>query len=118
MEYKGREIGFKRTVGALSDMAKIAPNGDINRMGEMFSMENLGVTFESGAQFLAILNKWYEKSLAFEDKDYNPNPLPAEWFMMLDMDEYSAMFKEAMEKFQLDDKPTVEAVEVKGKKND
>jgi len=118
MKYKGREIGFKRTIGAVSDLAKIAPNGDLNRIGEIFSEKNMGVTVESGAQFLAILNKWYEKSLAFEEENYIPDPVPAEWFLMLDMDEFLELINEAMMKFQDDDKPTIETVDPKGKKNE
>ena len=118
MKYKGREIGFKRTIGAVSDLAKIAPNGDLNRIGEIFSEKNMGVTVESGAQFLAILNKWYEKSRMFEEEGYTPDPIPADWFLMLEMEEYTDLLTEAMEQFNLDDQVTVEAVEPKGKKNE
>ena len=118
MDYKGRKIGFKRSVGAVSDLAKLAPDGKVNRLGELFSEENLGITIESGAQFLAILNKWYEKSLVFEDPGYVPDPISAEWFMTLDMDEFTELMTEAMNQFTEDDKATIEAVEVKGKKNE
>ena len=117
MDYKGRKIGFKRSVGAVSDLTKLAPGGKLDRMGELFNEENLGTTIESGAHFLAILNKWYEKSLVFEDAGYKPDPLPAEWFMSLDMDVFTALMDEAMKQFTEDDKTTIEAVEVKGKKN-
>ena len=118
MEYKGRKIGFKRTVGAVSDLTKLAPDGNIERLGEVFSEGNLGITIESGAQFLAILNKWYEKSLVFVEEGYKPDPIPAEWFMSLDMDEFMEIFNEALEQFTEDDKPTIEAIEPKGKKNE
>ena len=117
MEYMGRKIGFKRTVGAVTDLAKIAPDGRIDRLGEVFNEENLGLTLESGAKFLAILNKWYEKSLVFENKGYTPDPIPVEWFMSLDVDEFTELMNEAMKQFGLDDQTTVEAVEPKGKKN-
>ena len=116
MEYKGRKIGFKRTVGAVSDLAKMAPGGRVDRLSEIFSEENLGATIESGAQFLAILNKWYEKSLVFTEEGYVPDPVPAEWFMSLDMDDFTELFNEAMAQFSDDDKATVEATELKGKK--
>lgn len=118
MEYKGRKIGFKRTVGAVSDLAKIAPGGRVERLSEIFNEENMGATLESGAQFLAILNKWYEKSLVFVEDGYKPNPVPAEWFLNLDMEEFIELFNEAMKQFADDDIPTVEAVEPKGKKNE
>ena len=117
MDYNGKKIGFKRTVGAVADLTKLAPNGRLDRLGEVFSEDNLGATIESGAQFLAILNKWYEKSLVFEDKDYVPDPVPVDWFMMLDMEEFTNLMTEALNQFTEDDKTTIEAVEFKGKKN-
>lgn len=118
MNYKGKKIGFKRTVGAISELSKLAPDGRIDRLGEVFSQDNLGLTVENGANLLAILNKWYEKAQVFEDAEYKPEPIPAEWFMMLDMDEYTELLNEAMQQFNEDDKITVEAVEPKGKKNE
>lgn len=116
MEYKGRKIGFKRTVGAVSDLTKIAPDKNIERMGELFSGD-LSTTIESGAQFLSILNKWYEKSLVFTEEGYKPDPLPPEWFLNLDMEDYTELISEAMKQFESDDKQTVEAVDFEGKKN-
>ena len=118
ISYKGKEIRFKRTVGEISDLAKIAPDGKVERIGVIFSEQNLGATIEGGAQILAILNKWYEKSLVFEIDGYKPDPVPAEWFMSLDMDDFTELFNVAMKQFEDDDKVTVEAVEPKGKKND
>ena len=118
MEYNGRKIGFKRTVGAISELAKLAPDGRVDRLGELFNEQDLGTTLESGAQFLAILNKWYEKSLVFENKGYTPDPVPADWFMSLDMEEFTELMNDAMKQFALDDQVTIEAVEPKGKKNE
>lgn len=118
MDYKGKKIGFKRTVGAISELSSLAPDGRIDRLGEVFSRENLGVTVENGAKLLAILNKWYEKAKVFEDPNYVPEPISADWFMMLDMDEYTELLNEAMKQFDQDDKTTVEAIEPKGKKNE
>ena len=116
MEYNGKKIGFKRTVGAITDLSSLAPNGQIDRLGEVFNSGNLGMTVETGAKFLAILNKWYERSLAFSDPNYKPDPIPEEWFMLLDIEQFTEIMNEAMEQYSIDDKPTVEAVEPKGKK--
>lgn len=118
MDYKGKKIGFKRTVGAISELSKLAPDGRIDRLGEVFNQENLGLTVENGAKLLSILNKWYEKAKVFEDPGYKPDPIPADYFMMLDMDDYTALLNEAMEQFNEDAKVTVEAVEPRGKKNE
>jgi hypothetical protein len=117
MEYNGKKIGFKRTVGAIADLTKLAPGGRVDRLGEIFSEDNLGLTLESGVHFLAILNKWYEKSLAFENKEYIPDPVPEDWFMMLDMEDFTELMNEAMKQFQEDDKASIETTELKGKKN-
>ena len=118
MNYKGKKIGFKRTVGAISELSKLAPDGRIDRLGEVFNKDNLGLTVENGAKLLAILNKWYEKAKVFEEPGYTPDPISADWFLMLDMEEYTELLNEAMKQFEEDDKVTVEAVEPKGKKNE
>ena len=118
MEYKGKKIGFKRTTGAMRDLTKLAPDGDINRFTEIFNEKNLGASIEASAQFLSILNKWYEKALAFEDPGYTPDPVPEDYFLMLDMDSFTEVFNEAMAQFTEDDKPTVQAEAIKDKKND
>lgn len=41
IEYHGKPIGFKRTIGAISDLTKLAPNGRVDRLGEIFSEEKL-----------------------------------------------------------------------------
>ena len=118
MDYKGRKIGFKRSVGALAEVTKLAPDGKIDRIGEIFNADNLGTTLEGSAQFLAILNKWYEKSLVFEIEGYKPDPIPAEWFECLEMEELEELLNEAMAQFNIDDQTTVEAVDPPGKKNE
>lgn len=118
MEYKGRKVGFKRTVGAMAELTKLAPGGDVNRFGEIFSTENLGASLEGGAQFLAILNKWYEKSLVFEIDGYRADPIPMDWFLILESDDFNDLLGEAMKQFLEDDKATVEATELKGKKKE
>ena len=118
MEYNGKKIGFKRTIGAVSEIGKLCPDGKIQRIGEIFNEDNLGASLEGSAQFLAILNKWYEKSLVFTNPGYVPDPVPADWFLSLDMEEFMELFNEAQKSFVDDDKITVEAVEPKGKKNE
>ena len=40
IEYHGKPIGFKRTIGAISDLTKLAPNGRVDRLGESFQRKN------------------------------------------------------------------------------
>ena len=117
MEYKGRSIGFRRTVGAVADLAKLAPGGKLERLNEIMNEENVGASVEGSAQILAILNKWYEISLSMEDPGYTADPIPVEWFLCLDADDFTELSNEAMKRFQEDDKPTVETTEIKSKKN-
>ena len=117
VEYKGRKIGFKRSVGAIAELAKLAPGGKVDRLGEIFSEDNLGASIEGSTQFLAILNKWYEKSLVFTEEGYKPDPIPAEWFECLEMEDLRELMDDAMKQFGIDDLATVEAEDPKGKKN-
>lgn len=118
MEYNGKKIGFRRTTGAMRDLAKLAPEGDVNRFTEIFNEKNLGASIDGGAQFLAILNEWYEKALAFENPGYTPDPVPVDFFLMLEMDDFTEVFNEALAQFMEDDKTTVQSEPVKDKKND
>lgn len=109
MIINGREIGFRRTVGASCKIAKRCPNGDIARLGEIMtgdfadSMENMAI-------LAAALSEGYENAKKFSDPSYVPNPLTVDEIMLLDIDEFSALISAATDAFQADSETTVDAV--------
>lgn len=113
----GREIKFKRTVGANIDIANICPNGDIKHIDQLFN-GNYQHSQVQVAKFMSFLSTGYENNKAFEDKKYTPNPLTVDEALLLEEDEFSELFDEALEAWT-GEKTTVETKEpkpVKGSK--
>ena len=74
MEINGREIKFLRTVKATVDIAKLCPDGNIERLGELFNGD-LSTTLETGTKMIHYLNEGYEMNKHFMDRKYQPNIL-------------------------------------------
>lgn len=114
MEINGREIRFLRTVKATSDLAKICPNGDIERMGELFD-KDLSTTLETGAKIIHYLNEGYEMNRHFMDRSYQPQIISEEEIMYLDDQTYTELIKSAMAGLGIGAETTIELAETKKK---
>ena len=117
MEINGREIKFLRTVKATSDLAKICPNGDIERLGELFSGE-LSTTLETGAKIIHFLNEGYEMNKHFMDKSYQPQILGVEEIMYLDDRTFTELMQSAMQSMNAGAETTIEVEEPKKKETE
>ena len=95
MEIRGREIKFLRTVKATSDIAKLCPEQDIERIGELFSGV-LPVTLETGAKLIHYLNEGYEMNKHFEDPSYEPKVISVDEIMYLDQDTFTELVQSAI----------------------
>lgn len=95
MKIHGREIKFLRTVKATSDIAKLCPENDIERIGELFAGD-LPKTLETGAKIICYLNEGYEFNRAFDDPNYEPRQLTFDEVMYLDDQTYTALMNDAM----------------------
>lgn len=95
MEINGREIKFLRTVKATADIAKMCPDGNIERLGELLG-GNLSLTLETGAKIIHYLNEGYEMHKHFIDKTYQPQILSVEEIMYLDDVVFTELMKSAM----------------------
>ena len=106
MELNGREVGFRRSVFATMEIAKICPNKDPNRLGELLGGD-IVTSMETAITFVCA------KKL--EDPAYKPNPITEE--ELLDETEGSLMdlVNAAVDAYMADGKQTVEAEPVKGK---
>ena len=111
MIINGREIHFKRTVMATCIIADRCPDGDIQRVKEIFEGA-YSARMENGAIFVVALNDGYERSKALEEPGYKPHPLTVEEVMLLDFDAFEALINEANEAFSAET-PTVEVQESK-----
>lgn len=116
MIINGREIKFLRTVKATADMAKLCPDGDINRMGELFS-GNLPTTLETGAKIIHFLNEGYEMNKHFMDRSYQPQIIGVEEILYLDDQTFTELMKSAMDSLGVGAETTIELEEPKKKEN-
>lgn len=114
MELNGREIGFRRSVFATMEIAKICPNKDPNRLGELLGGD-IVTSMETAITFVTAMSKAFEAHKKLEDPAYKPNPITEE--ELLDETEESLMdlVNAAVDAYMADGKQTVEAESVKGK---
>jgi hypothetical protein len=104
----GRDVKFRRTVLGNCEIAEICPDKDINRFTELISGD-YATAQTAAAVFIAALSKGYEMAQRFEDPSYVMHPCTQEEAMLLDSDEFNALFSEALDAFKADGKTTVEA---------
>ena len=117
MKIHGREIKFLRTVKATADLAKLCPNGDINRIGELFSEKDISTTIESGAKLIHFLNEGYEMNKQFMEPGYKPSIILVEEIMYLDDATYTSLIQSAMKGLGMGAETTIEVEEPKKKEN-
>lgn len=114
MEINGREIRFLRTVKSTADIAKICPDGNIERLGELLSGD-LSTTLETGAKIIHFLNEGYEMNRHFYDKSYKPEILSVEEIMYLDNETYTELMRSAMNGLNNGAETTIEVEPTKKK---
>lgn len=117
MKINGREINFLRTVKATADLAKLCPDGDIERMGELFN-GSLSTTLETGAKIIHYLNEGYEMNRHFMDRSYQPQVLGVEEIMYLDDKTFTDLMNSAMASMGVGAETTIELQENKKKEED
>ena len=115
MKINGREIKFLRTVKATSDLARLCPDGDINRIGELFDGSDLATTIESGAKLIHFLNEGYEMHKAFTEPGYKPDIISVDEIMYLDDATYTKLIESAMKGLGIGAETTIELQEPKKK---
>lgn len=112
MEIRGREIRFLRTVKATSDLARLCPDEDFERIGELFS-GSIPKVVETGAKIIHYLNEGYEMNKHFDDPDYIPNIISVEEILYLDEETYTALMKSAFDSLNNGAETTIELAETK-----
>lgn len=116
MEINGREIKFLRTVKATADIAKLCPDGNIERLGELFNGD-LSTTLETGAKMIHYLNEGYEMNKHFLDRKYQPQIIGVDEIMYLDDKTFTELMQSAMKGISNGAETTVEVEEPKKKEN-
>lgn len=114
MEIHGREIKFRRTVLANCEIAEVCPDGDINKIDGLLHAK-YATAQKAAATIMSALSKGYEMEQKFNDPSYEMHPLTVDEVLLLDNDEFNALFVEALNVWADDGKVTVEAEEPKQK---
>lgn len=106
MIVNGRDIKFLRSVLATCQIADLCKDGNIENVDTLF--EGLyQKSQKTAAQFISIMSDGYEQNMKFREPGYEPRPLMAEEALCLTEQEFSELFKEAVEAYT-GEKPTVE----------
>lgn len=56
MKIHGKEIGFALTIGASVEIAKMCPNGDIRKIGELLDGNDYTKTVEVSTKLIKLMN--------------------------------------------------------------
>lgn len=114
MKVRGREIKFLRTVKSTSDIAKLCPDGDIERIGELFS-GTISNTLETGAYIIHYLNEGYEMNKHFNDPSYEPQVISVDEILYLDDATFTELMQSAMAGMTAGTETSIELKESKKK---
>ena len=107
MIINGKERNFLLTVGASAEIADMCPLGDLSRLGELFT-QDYGKQVRTTARLIEAMSRGYENQKHYEDPNHEPDALSFNEIMALDTATFQAVAHEVMQKFTLDQKPTVE----------
>lgn len=105
MKIGNKEYGFRLTVGASVQIAKLCPEGDISRIAEAVGT-NYGKQAEVLAQIVSALSNGYAAAEAFEGR--KANRLSVEDVLSVDPKTFEELTKEAFSVFGTDVKGEIE----------
>lgn len=91
---------------ATCKIAELCKDGDIKNAATLFE-GSYQDSQKTAATFMAIMSDGFEQNKKFREPGYEPRPLVAEEAMCLTEEDFSQLFKEAVEAYS-GEKPTVE----------
>ena len=99
MTINNKDYGFKLTVGASVQIARLCPNGDLSRIGEAVGGE-YGNTVEAMCEIITALNNGFAASEEFEGRE--ANRIKKEELFSLSPSDFMEVQTEAMKAFGID----------------
>lgn len=94
MELNGKEIKFRRTVGAQIAVAEICPDRDPNRLQEVLSGDYANGQ-RAAMDFILALHDANEMVESIRDPEHEEVPLTREELLCMDDEAFTALFVEA-----------------------
>ena len=112
MDIHGKEIGFALTVGASIELARMCPNNDIQRIGELFGDTYLA-NMENIVKFLCIMSKGFKDAEWIEGR--KADALTEDMVKAMRPDELTELMTKAMDSFKVDSSGEIETETKKDK---
>lgn len=106
---------FERTVWADRELAKLCPNNDIKRFGEVVTSDDFTKQIDVIISIIRILNEGYERKAHFLDKDHEINVISVEYLENLSEEELAEISNEAFKCFNEDAKTEINTKSTKKK---
>ena len=106
MNVHGKEIGFALTVGASIELARMCPENDIQKIGELFGDTYLA-NMENIVKFLSIMSKGFKDAEWIDGRQ--ADSLSEDMIRSLRPDELTELMNEAMASFKMDSTGEIEA---------
>ena len=105
-----KDYGFRLTVGASVQIAKLCPNGDLSRIGEAVGGEYAN-TVETMCEIIVALNNGYAASEEFEGR--TAARITKDQLYAMDPATFAEMQNKAMKAFGVDVKGEIEVKSTK-----
>lgn len=102
---------FARTVWANKELAKLCPNHDIKRLGELFTIEDFNEQVIATQKMMLIMNEAYIRRFKFEHRGEEPDSAEMTMEALDNMtdEEIGLLMDKMVETMAIDDKTSVDA---------
>lgn len=114
MKIHGKNIQFAMTVGASLEIAKLCPDGDLQRVAEIFGSDNYIKTVEISIKLMKVMNEAYVGIEKLNGR--NADALTEEELLLLTPAEMSSATEELLSVFKSDTKGEIEVESKNAKK--
>lgn len=113
-----REVRMAFPVGAMQDVAKLCPDNDIRKIGELFDLSDESKAFDFAlvVKLASILSYWGEEQYAFYHAGYEARPFTEHELNLLSVEDINALFSEVMNAMTEGNKTTVQTESADPKK--
>lgn len=103
-----RNIKFERTVWAERQLAKMCPNNDIKKLGEVITSDDFDKQIEAIESMIIIMNEAHERKAHFLDNSYEINVITREELENMTESELMELSNIAFADFNADGKTEIE----------
>ena len=103
-----REIKFERTMWANRELAKLCPNNDIKKLGDLLTSDDFEVQISTIEKMIVIMNEAYERKAHFIDNSHEMNVITIEELDNMNEEELMELSNLAFADFLEDGKQEIE----------